>query len=107
MWKITLADGTILDNLKLNGNNFISQTELTPANFTGKLGHVIIECTDNNPNEADLFMAGTFEHMRLDALRKYADGWYFVLNPIPDDELRLMRLEANQEYLAMMTEIDL
>ena len=24
IYKITLADGTVIDNLKLNGNNFIS-----------------------------------------------------------------------------------
>ena len=32
-WKITLADGTSLGSLKLNGNNFISTTEVTEEMF--------------------------------------------------------------------------
>ena len=32
-FKITLADGTQLKNLKLNGNNYISKTEITEDYF--------------------------------------------------------------------------
>ena len=41
-WKITLADGTSLDGLDLNGNNFISSTAVTEDTFTGKLSSVTI-----------------------------------------------------------------
>ena len=34
-FKITLADGTQLKNLKLNGNNYISKTEITEDDFKG------------------------------------------------------------------------
>lgn len=104
MWKITLADGTFLDGLTLNGNNFVSKTEITPDVFAGKLGHVVIEC-DNAEDKSGL--AGTWKHMRLAALRKYSDGWYFVLDVIPAEELEMIKLKANIEYLAMMTEVDL
>ena len=33
-WKITLSDGTKLENLGMNGNNFISETEVTEDMFT-------------------------------------------------------------------------
>ena len=36
-WKVTLADGTSLGSLKLNGNNFISTTEVTKEMFEDNL----------------------------------------------------------------------
>ena len=42
IYKITLADGTVIDNLRLNGNNYISDKELTAHVFLGKLDKVII-----------------------------------------------------------------
>lgn len=35
IYKITLADGTVIDNLKLNGNNFISPVEIDETIFDG------------------------------------------------------------------------
>ena len=34
MYKIKLSDGTLLDDLELNGNNFITGKELTDAVFS-------------------------------------------------------------------------
>ena len=45
MYKIELADGTKLENLELNGNNFIPQTPISSSIFENNLGRVII--TDN------------------------------------------------------------
>lgn len=105
MWKITFSDGTILDNLKLSGNNFISKSPLEESFFHGKLNNVLIEAQDD---ELDMFaLSGLHKHMRLDALRKYPDGWYFVLNDISAEELRLMMIEGNIEYIAMMAEVNL
>ena len=42
MYKITLADGTVLDNLELNGNNYISDTVIEDSVFNGNLDTVII-----------------------------------------------------------------
>lgn len=42
MYKITLADGTTLENLVLNGNNFISQTAVDDAVFDGNMASVTI-----------------------------------------------------------------
>lgn len=106
MWKITLNDGTILDNLTLSGNNFISQTEITPAMFTGKLKGVVIECDDENPND-EFHIAGTHEHMRLDAIMKYPDGWHIILNDIPATEIEAAKNRADLEYLAMMMDVEL
>lgn len=44
-WKITLSDGTQLKDLRLNGNNFVSQKEITEDIFKGKLSKVVFEGT--------------------------------------------------------------
>jgi hypothetical protein len=42
MYKITLSDGSQIENLELNGNNFIAKKELSNAVFEGKLSTVRI-----------------------------------------------------------------
>lgn len=42
MYKITLADGTMLENLVLNGNNFIAQTAVSDAVFKDNMATVTI-----------------------------------------------------------------
>ena len=41
-YRITLADGTILDNLTMNGNNFISEGAIDASIFDGTCSPVII-----------------------------------------------------------------
>ena len=52
MYKVQLADGTILDNLELNGNNFIPEI-LDKTIFENNLEKVII--TDDDGNEEERF----------------------------------------------------
>lgn len=40
MYKIILSDGTTLENLELNGNNFIAQEEIDSSVFEGKLSEI-------------------------------------------------------------------
>lgn len=42
MYKITLADGTTLENLVLNGNNFIAAAAVDDAVFKGNMASVTI-----------------------------------------------------------------
>jgi len=42
MYKITLSDGTQLENLELNGNNYIAPNEIDSSVFEGKLDTVKI-----------------------------------------------------------------
>lgn len=56
MYTITLADGTKLKNLELNGNNYISETAIEDSVFEGNLDTVKI--SDGSTTE-------TFTDMRL------------------------------------------
>lgn len=56
MYTITLADGTKLENLELNGNNYISDTVIEGSVFEGNLDTVEI---------SDGSTTGIFTDMRL------------------------------------------
>ena len=51
MYKITLADGTALENLVLNGNNFIAQTAVDDAIFKGNMATVTITNLEDDTTE--------------------------------------------------------
>ncbi|MBQ7154437.1 MAG: hypothetical protein IJR85_02640 [Synergistaceae bacterium] len=108
---VTLADGTQLSGLALNGNNFVSKTEVTEETFRGKLGRVVIT-GDAEADEAGLI--GTHEHMELVQVAHYTqavhgceDGYYFVLRDIPAAELEKLQNRADIEYVAMMAGVNL
>lgn len=103
---VTLADGTQLGGLELNGNNFVSKTEVTADTFKGKLGRVIIE---GNAEADEAGLIGTHEHMELVQVAHYtqathglADGWYFALRDIPADEQEKRQLRADVDYALML-----
>ena len=56
MYTITLANGTKLENLELNGNNYIAQEAIEDSVFEGNMDTVII--SDGTTEE-------TFQNMRL------------------------------------------
>lgn len=97
-FSIAMADGTSINNLKLNGNNFISSTKITEDQFTG-LDDVTIICSDGTQE--------THEHMALVQVVKVNKEWWFVLRDIGEAELKQLQLQANIEYLAMMADVEL
>ena len=106
-FSVTLADGTQLGGLVLNGNNFVSQKEVTADTFRGKLSKVTIS-GDAEADEAGLI--GEHHNMELVQIAHYtqavhgcADGWYFILRDIPPSELEKLQERADIDYLAMMT----
>lgn len=94
-WKITLADGTSIDGLKLNGNNFISTTEVTEEMFEDNLSEVTIEGGDTTEKH---------ENMELVQISKMGDEWWFILRDIPAEELEHTALKAQLDYLSMMVD---
>ena len=102
-WKITLSDGTTIEDLGLNGNNFVSETEVTEDTFEGKLSSVTIEGVNEDGETV------TEEHSRMELVHitKYDDGYHFVLRDLTQDEIDKEQMQADIEYLAMMSDIDL
>ena len=77
MYKITLADGTVLKNLELNGNNYIAEGVIDDAVFKDNLATVTI--TDGKTTE-------TYEDMVLLSHRVDGGRSWFVLREKSEQE---------------------
>lgn len=103
-WEITLADGTQLKELGLNGNNFVSAAEVTKETFEGKLSHVVI----TGDEAADSFgLIGEHKNMELVQITPAADGagYWFVLRELSEAELEKIRVNARLDYIEMMEDL--
>lgn len=98
IYKITLANGTVIENLRLNGNNYISDKEITADMFLGNLTMVTI-----NDGEKDT----VHENMDLVQIMKYDDEYWFILRTMTKKELQDLKNRADIDYIAMMTEVEI
>lgn len=98
IYTITLADGTELKNLHLNGNNFVSDAPLTKEQFEFNCSPVTI---------SDGTITETHENMELAHLQVIDGKYYFVLLDIPEQELWKRKVTADMQYISMMTEVTL
>lgn len=56
MYTITLNDGTKLENLELNGNNFIAEGVIEDYVFTDNLAKVVITDGETTDTYTDMFL---------------------------------------------------
>lgn len=78
-YSVTLSDGTKLDNLALNGNNFVSSTKVTEADFKDKLSKVTI--TDDDGKSTD------YTDMVLVQVTQMGDESWFILGKKAQDDV--------------------
>lgn len=98
IYKITLADGSEIENLTLNGDNFISKTRITEAMFLNNCSPLII--SDGTNNEVH-------EQAELIQLSKTNEEYWFAFRDISVDELEKMKMQSDIEYVAMMAGVEL
>ena len=98
IYKITLADGTEIRNLRLNGNNFISDAPISETIFDGNGSTVII-----NDGETDEF----HENMELGQITPVGDEYWFVLRDLTAAELKQIKMQSDIEYVAMMAGVEI
>lgn len=78
MCKITLADGTVIGNLEMNGNNFIStDTSLKISDLEGKLATVTIQYEDEITGDT---ITQEMKDVVIDKFEKTPTEVTFVLN---------------------------
>lgn len=93
MYKITLSDGTELENLRLNGNNFISSELVTADLFDGKLGTV----TFTGPEGTE-----TYHDLLLVQITREGNDWWFVLTEKTEAQKQEERVAAMEAAMASM-----
>ena len=94
MYQITLHDGTVLDDLELNGNNFISKKVIDDTVFSGNLDTVAISNGETTV---------TYSDMKLLSNRVDGGKSWFVLGEKTEQEKAMERLltslSANAESI--------
>lgn len=98
LYKITLADGTEISGLRMNGNNFISSAKLTEDIFEDNLSSVVISDGTNKEEHGQ---------MELVQITTTGDEYWFVLRDVTPDELYLAKLRADIDYVGMMADVDI
>lgn len=97
-YSITLADGTVIGDLKLNGNNFISKTKVSHDTFADNCSPVTI--SDGEVEEVH-------DNMELVQITEMGDDYWFVLRDISKAEMEKIKMQSDIEYIAMMSGVEL
>ena len=97
MYTISLANGEALDNLELNGNNYIAPSEIDSAIFEGNLDTVRISDGENEETYTDMVL--------LSNIVRDGKSWLVFGQKTEADKLRetIDRLEAQLAYVSLMT----
>ena len=83
MYQITLHDGTVLDKLELNGNNFISEKVIDDSVFNGNLDTVTISNGETTE---------TYTDMKLLSNRVDGGKSWFILGEKTEQEKAMERI---------------
>ncbi len=92
MYTITLADGNTIENLTLNGNNYIAQGIIADSVFEGNLSEVTISDGTNTENYTDMMLVQN---------KVYGDNSWFILA----EKSELQKKEENS--MSSITDIQL
>jgi hypothetical protein len=98
IYKITLANGIVIDDLSLNGNNYISSVEIDKSIFADNCSPVIISDGENEE---------THNAMELVHITKMGDNYWFALRDLTEAELEAIKNRSDIEYIALMCDVEL
>lgn len=97
-YQITLADGTVLENLTLNGNNYISKVPVDFEIFQGQCHRIEISDGEN---------VDILENVECVPTLKIGDEQWFIFRQISDKEIAAAKVRSDIEYLALMCDVEL
>lgn len=97
-YRITLSDGNVIENLDMNGTNYISDIPVSPDIFRGKCSPMII--SDGESEEVH-------ENAELIQVVVINGKYWIAFRDIPENELKEAKMRSDIDYIAMMTDTDL
>ena len=97
-YMITLADGTEIGDLRLNGNNFISERPIDEHVFSDNCSPVTI--SGGRGREVH-------ENMELAQVTSVGEECWFVLRDLTATELERIKMQSDIEYVAMMAGVEI
>lgn len=101
MYKIKLADGTLLNNLELNGNNYISEEEIAVTVFENNLSYVEVMDEDGKTT--------AYNDMVLLKCEKWIDGktWFIIEEKTEGQKKAEQQEQEKEELLSQVTDLQL
>ena len=97
MYTVTINATTSFRNLRLNGDNFISNAEIKDSDFPESPFTVVISDGERKT---------TIENTELVQVKQYGAEWWFVVREIPSSEMErrnmLSQIEMLKEALNMI-----
>ena len=97
MYTVTINGVVSLPNLRLNGNNFISDAEIKASDFPESPFTVVISDGESET---------TIENTELVQVKQYGAEWWFIIREIPPSEMErrnmLSQIEMLKEALNMI-----
>lgn len=94
---LKLDNGKVIDNLKMNGTNFVSETEIDETMFSDIIKEI---CVIEDGRTYYLHNVEFIQQV------KYADGYYFVLREMtPDEILRKQLMDSITDVQMAITEM--
>lgn len=91
MYTITLKNGTKIEDLDLNGNNYVSSVKIDESVFTTEnLSQVVVNDGENET---------TYVDMKFIQQVKYEDGYYFILAEMTENDKLLKAMEENSQSI--------
>ena len=97
-------DGGELVNVRQNGSLFLTTENVTQEALGGVLRNVKIAGT---PEEEQADLSGEYSLMRCSYFRDSGSECEFVLTPYAEAELAAIKTQADIDYIALMTGIQL
>lgn len=99
IYSITLADGTKIENLRRNGDNYISDVFVDAALFEYNCSPVVF---------SDGEVETVHEHMELIQVAQQPNGQHWIaMRDISEKELAQSKMQSDIEYIAMMAGVEL
>lgn len=98
IYTMVLSDGTTIENLRKNGDNYISATKLTADMFEGKLSEVTVKTSEDEV---------VMENMDLVQITEMDGECWFVLRQFSSIELAIAKMSSDIDFLAMMQDAEL
>lgn len=97
MYTVTINATTSFRNLRLNGDNFVSDAEIKDSDFPESPFTVVISDGERKT---------TIENTELVQVKQYGAEWWFVVREIPSSEMErrnmLSQIEMLKEALNMI-----
>lgn len=102
IYTITLQDGTVLENLRMNGTCFVSSEYIDPDIFEYNTSPVMISITSRNGTAEE-----THKNMRfIPTAQLDDDHYYFALVDVPESDFVILSMQSEIDYLKMMMGVE-